>query len=468
VSGPHALHAIELDAGEIARATGGRVAAGDPARRFSSLAIDSRRVPPGSLFVALPGARADGHDFIPQALAAGAAGVLVSKPGPWPGAEVVVEVPDTLAAVQACAAAWRARLRGTVVGIAGSNGKTTTKEVTASVLAARGRTRATPGNENSQIGTPMTILATPLGVEFLVLEMGTSLPGELGRLASFARPDVAIVTAAFAEHLEFLDSVDGVVAAETEILEHLSPGALALVGSAEPKLVAAARRRTDLALETLGRRPDDDWKLGRVVLDRAGTRFELSGPRSAAAEWRVPLLGEPAAWAASFAIAAATRLGLSPAEIRSGLEGARPAAHRMCPVRHGSKPIFVLDDCYNANPASSRAALEAIVALREPGSRLVAVLGDMLELGAASDEAHRELGEDVARIAPDAHLVAVGRETRLTVETARARGVVADHVPDAAVAIRRVSGLVADGSSTVLVKGSRGIALERVVDALLA
>ncbi|MFM7737339.1 MAG: UDP-N-acetylmuramoyl-tripeptide--D-alanyl-D-alanine ligase, partial [Alphaproteobacteria bacterium] len=385
-----------------------------------------------------------------------------------PGAAVVVEVSDTLAAVQACAALWRRRMRGTVVGIAGSNGKTTTKEVTSSVLSARGPTRATPGNENSQIGTPMTILATPLDVEVLVLEMGTSLPGELGRLASFARPDVAIVTAAFAEHLEFLDSVDGVVAAETEILDHLAPGSLALGGSAEPKLVAAARRRDGLSLETLGRRPDDDWKLGRVVLDRQGTRFELSGPRSASAEWRVPLLGEPAAWAAAFAIAAATRLGLSAAEIRAGLGGARPAAHRMCPVRHASKPIFVLDDCYNSNPASSRAALEAVVALREPGSRLVAVLGDMLELGAASDEAHRDLGADVARIAPDAHLLAVGRESRLTAESARARGVETEHFPDAASVLGRAAELVADAPATVLVKGSRGIALERVVDALLA
>lgn len=468
MSGADALHPIELTAGEIAQAAGGRVVVGDPARRFSALAIDSRRVPAGSLFVALPGARVDGHDFVPQALSAGAAGVLVSEAGPWPGAEVVIEVPDTLAALQACAARWRDRMRGTVLGIAGSNGKTTTKEVASSVLSSRGRTRATPGNENSQIGTPMTILATPLDVDFLVLEMGTSLPGELGRLASFARPDVAIVTAAFAEHLEFLDSVDGVVAAETEILDRLAPGALALVGSAEPKLVAAARRREGLRLETLGRRPDDDWKLGAVSLDRAGTLFGLEGPRADRAQWRVPLLGEPAAWAASFAIAAATALGLSPREIREGLEQARPAAHRMCPVRHASKPLFVIDDCYNSNPASARAAIEAAVALRGPGSRLVAVLGDMLELGGASDDAHRELGAEVARIAPDAHLVAVGRETRLTAEAARAGGVAVDHLPDATAAIERVLELVDGVDATVLVKGSRGIALERVVDALLA
>jgi len=468
VSGADALHAIELSAGEIAQAAGGRVVLGDPSRRFTSLAIDSRRVPTGSLFVALPGARVDGHDFVPQAIAAGAAGVLASKPGPFRGAEVVIEVPDTLAAVQACAARWRDRLRGTVVGIAGSNGKTTTKEVVSAVLSVRGRTRATPGNENSQIGTPMTILATPLDVDFLVLEMGTSFPGELGRLASFAHPDVAIVTAAFAEHLEFLGSIDGVVAAETEILDRLAPGALALVGSAEPKLVAAARRREGLRLETLGRCPDDDWKLGRVALDRAGTRFELAAPRSEPKEWRVPLLGEPAAWASAFAVAAASALGLSDAEIREGLDRARPAAHRMCPSKHASKPIFVLDDCYNSNPASARAALEAAVALRAPGSRLVAVLGDMLELGDASDDAHRELGADVARIAPDARLVAVGREARLVAEAARERGVAVDHLPDAASAIGRVSELVAGADATVLVKGSRGIALELVVEALLA
>ena len=462
------LHPIELSAGEIALAAGGRVVAGDPERRFSSLAIDSRAVPRGSLFVALAGARVDGHEFLPRALAAGADGVLVSRPGEVPGAAVVIEVADTLAAVQAAAREWRSRLRATVVGIAGSNGKTTTKEVVSAVLSARGRTFATPGNENSQIGAPMTILATPLDVEFLVLELGTSFPGELGRLASFAKPDLAIVTAAFAEHLEFLGSVDGVVEAETEILDHLAPGTLALVGSAEERLVAAARRRGAVRLESLGRRAEDAWRLGGISLGRDGTRFELEGPGAPRTAWRLPLLGEPAAWAASFAIAAATHLGLSPQEIRSGLELARPAAHRMSPVRHATRPLFVLDDCYNSNPASARAALEAAVALREPGSRLVAVLGDMLELGTASDVALRELGDDVARIAPGAHLVAVGTAARRTADAAGARGVSAEHVADARTAADRVLTLVGSGPATVLVKGSRGIALERVVVALLA
>lgn len=481
-------HSLGLTAGEIAAVAGGRVISGNPATRFTSLAIDSRQVPAGSLFVALPGARVDGHDFIGQALAAGAAGVVTARgelppaargdlplaardlgtaipvAAGEPAAVTVVAVDDTLVALQAAAREWRSRLRATVIGIAGSNGKTTTKEVVASVLRQRGRTFATPGNENSQVGAPMAILAAPLDTELLVLELGTSAPGELGRLASLARPDMAIVTAAFAEHLEFLGSVEGVIAAETEILDHLRPGVLALVGSAEPDLVAAARRRVGLRVETLGCRAADAWRLSAVQLSRDGTRFVL---RDRA--WHVPLLGEPAAWAASFAIAVGRELGLPDGKIQRGLEGATPAAHRMAAVKHASRPIFVLDDCYNSNPASARAAIEAAVALAAPGDRLILVLGDMLELGATTRAAHRELGQDVARLAPGALVVAVGNAARLTGETARDLGVVVELIADAEQASRLLIGLLRDGRpATILVKASRGIGLETVVSAATA
>jgi len=468
-----AAHPLRLTAGEIAAAAGGRVIAGDPDTRFSGLAIDSRAVEPGSLFIALPGARVDGHDFIPQALARRAAGVLSSRGEPVAGAAVTIAVDETLAALQGAAREWRSRLRATVIGIAGSNGKTTTKEVVASVLAVRGRTFATPGNENSQVGTPMAILAAPPDTEFLVLELGTSAAGELGRLASFARPDLAIVTAAFAEHLEFLGSLDGVIAAEAEILDHLRPGALALVGSAEPRLVAAARQRAGLRVAAVGRRDEDAWRIGAVRMARDGTRFELAEglPAGSGHTWHVPLLGEPAAWAASFAVAVARELGLSNDEIERGLARAHPAAHRMVPIGHPSRPLFVIDDCYNSNPASARAAIEATIALAAPVERVILVLGDMLELGDESASAHRELGEEVARTAPRAHLVAVGPAAAETAATARSRGVSTDAVADAARALERVLEVVAaDGGAptVVLVKGSRGVALERVVAGLVA
>jgi UDP-N-acetylmuramoyl-tripeptide--D-alanyl-D-alanine ligase len=461
-AGRTVAHPLRLTAGEIATAARGRVVAGDTSRRFTGLAIDSRNVAPGALFVALPGARVDGHDFIAQALARGAAGVLSARPGAVAGAAVTIAVEDTLAALQAAACEWRSRLRATVIGIAGSNGKTTTKEVAASVLGVRGRTFATPGNENSQVGAPMAILAAPLETEFLVLELGTSAPGELGRIAAVARPDLAIVTAAFAEHLELLGSIEGVIAAESEILDHLPPRGLALVGSAEPGLVAAARRRAGLRVDTVGRREEDRWRLGRVELARDGTHLELAGT-----SWRLPLLGEPAAWAAAFAIAAATELGLAAQEIERGLASARPAAHRMVPLHHPRREILVLDDCYNSNPASARAAIAAAVALAGPGDRLLLVLGDMLELGEVSDQAHVELGEEIARLAPHADVLAVGPAAAHMARTARARGMAVEETSDADGAARRIADLAPDGRSTVvLVKASRGLGLERVVDAI--
>lgn len=462
---------IDISAARIAQAAGGRVLAGDPERVFAAAAIDSRDVPSGSLFVALPGARVDGHDFAAAAIAAGAGGVLTSHDlaAPPPAGVVEIRVADTLAAMQTVARAWRHDLRATVVGVAGSNGKTTTKETLAAVLATRGATFATPRNENSQIGAPLTILGTPPGTEFLVLELGTSAPGELGRLAAMAEPDLAVITAAYAEHLEWLGDVAGVVAAETEILDHLKPGALAVVGSAEPLLLAAARRRTQLRIRSLGERADDDWRLSDVRLERDGTHFTLAGPGEPARSWHLPLLGGPAAWAGGFAIAVARELGLDAASIQRGLDTVTAVAHRLIPVAHPRLPLFVVDDTYNSNPASCLAAIDTAVALARPGDRVVLVLGDMLELGAASAGAHREVGAEIARRAPGASLIAVGPESRLLATEARRSGVHVREADDAAAATAQLEETIADGrSTTVLAKGSRGIGLDRLVARVLS
>lgn len=462
---------IHLSAAEIAAGAGGRILQGDPGRIFRAAALDSRDVPHGSLFIALPGARVDGHDFAAAAVAAGACGVLTSHDlaAPLPADTVEIRVADTLAAVQTLARAHRDALRARVVGVAGSNGKTTTKETVAAVLATRGATFATPRNENSQIGAPLTILATPDDTDFLVLELGTSEPGELDRLGAIARPDVAVITAAFAEHLEWLGSVAGVVAAETELLDHLRPGAVAFVGSAEPLLVAAARRRTALAVRTVGERVDDDWRIANVRLARDGTHFTLTGPSRAARPWRVPLLGGPAAWSASFAIAVGAELGLDDAAIQRGLDTVVAVAHRLIPLAHPRRPLFVVDDTYNSNPASCLAAIDTAVALAAPDDRVVLVLGDMLELGAASDDAHREIGAAVKQRAPGASLVAVGRAAKLLAAEARRAGVEVHEVDDAAQASLVVERVLADARpTTLLAKGSRGIGLDRVVAHVMA
>ncbi len=468
---------MDLTAREIARRTGGEVIAGDPARRFLRGALDSRHVARGALFIALPGARSDGHDFVARACAAGAAGALVTRPDvAVPAGAVVIQVPDTTLALQALGASWRDELAGALVGIAGSNGKTTTKEAVAAVLAQLGTTAATRGNANSQVSAPLTLLDVPREARFAVLELGTSAPGELTRLAAMARPDLCIITAAFAEHLEGLGSLEGVIAAECEILSGLRPGGRALIGSAEPRLAAAARALRPAEVRTLGTSPDDDWQLAGIGLERNATSFELRDPAGRTQQWRVPLLGAPAAWAGAFAVATARELvvpGAGPeatvdAAIERGLKGLTAPAHRLAPRPAQDRPWFVLDDSYNSNPASLVAAVETAVAIRRADERLALVVGDMLELGPAERELHREVGRMIARLVPpETVLVAVGP---LAVEIAAHVGradMVCREVADARDALAALRELVpADVKAIVLAKGSRGIALDRVADAL--
>lgn len=459
--------AVDLSASEIARIAGGEVRCGDPATRFACAVLDSRNVPAGALFVALPGERHDGHDFLDDAIAGGASGALVMRSEHASGSGVRILVADTTAALQALAAEWRRRKARPVIGIAGSNGKTTTKETLAAVLAASGPTHATPGNANSQVGAPLAILHAPETAERWVLELGTSMPGELIRIAEMAAPDHAIVTAAFGEHLEFLKDIDGVVAEETTILDALPDGGLALVGSAEPRLPEAARGRDRLRVRSLGTRPDDDWQISEVVMQRTGTSFVLVEQESGARwELHTPLLGEPAAWAAAFSAVMARELGLDDATIARGLRAVEPAAHRLVAVEHATRPLLVIDDCYNSNPAAAIKAIEATLALHAGRDRLILVLGDMLELGEVAEDAHRTLGREAAALAPkDTLVLAVGELSATLADEARQAGANAVHVPDTTAArALLLAELEDDVSTTMLLKGSRGIALESLAE----
>lgn len=462
---------MHLTAAQIAEACGGRLLAGDPERTFQEIAIDSRQVPRDSLFAAIPGARVDGHEFVPKALASGAGGALVMHPNTaeTPSAAVLIQVDETTSALQKLASSWRDRLDATILGVAGSNGKTTTKETLAAVFSQAGKTWATPGNANSQVGAPLAILATPLDAKYVVLELGTSAPQELDRLARMARPHHAVVTAAFAEHLEWLGSVQGVIEAETEILDALGPGSRALIGSAEPGLLIAARKRSAPRVEAVGREATDDWRIRDVHTTSSGTTFRVEGPGLDGRAWSIPLLGEPAAWAGAFAIAMATSLDISPDLVQQGLLAVKPAAHRLVPLRHPEKPLLVLDDCYNSNPASCIAALDTAAALARETSRLVLVVGDMLELGEATHDAHREVGEAIGKRSSEvAVLVAVGPESKRIAQVAATLGVDARHVDDAEAATRLVEEILRDPApTTVLAKASRGIGLDQLVGALI-
>ena len=422
----------------IAAAAGARLADPPPAVLADPpgplrVTIDSRDVGPGDLFVGLPGTRVDGGRFAGAALAAGAWGVLVAPqhvPEP-PGARIAAE--DPLAALQALARSWRRALGAAVVAITGSTGKTSTKDLLAAMLAQDRAVVATTQNLNTEIGLPLTILGAPAGTEALVLEMAMRGPGQIAELAAIAEPDVGVIVNIGPVHLELLGSLEAIAAAKAELLSDLRPGAVAVLPADEPLL--DAHLRDDLRIVTFG--PGGDVsELGDVRLP-----FESAHMRSNALA----------------ALAAARALGARP---QGPLEVTLSAMRGQRIELPG--PVVVVDDCYNANPMSMRAALDDLAATA-PGRR-VAVLGDMLELGPDEHRFHAEIGAYASECGVDV-LVTVGPLAAAI--AGEFRGGELHGAADAAGAAALVCELVLPGD-TVLVKGSRGVGLEVVAQALQA
>jgi UDP-N-acetylmuramoyl-tripeptide--D-alanyl-D-alanine ligase len=417
----------------FAQVAGARLVAGGwDDRPPQRVVIDSRVASgdPPALFAGLPGATADGGSFAAQALRDGAAGVLVGEAHAEAAAAAgtggaVLVAADPLAALQEAARAWRRELGANVVGITGSTGKTSTKDLLLALLAPQRRVHATRQNLNTEIGVPITILEAPAGTEVLVLEMAMRGPGQIAELARIGEPDVGIVVNVGPVHLELLGSIEAIAAAKAELLAGLEPGRTGVVPHGEPLL--APHLRDDLRIVTFGPGGDvqelpDGLDLGELAEHQR---------RNALA-----------------AVAAARAMGVEPA----GRAALALSDHRGQRLQAGE--VTVVDDCYNANPMSMRAALDDLAATA-PGRR-VAVLGDMRELGPDAERFHAQTG---------AHARERGVEVLVTVgELARHMG--GDHhAPDAAAAAVLVPGLVVPGD-TVLVKGSRGVGLEVVVDAL--
>jgi UDP-N-acetylmuramoyl-tripeptide--D-alanyl-D-alanine ligase len=450
----------------IAEAAGATLAAPAPSgvRGPARVTIDSRDVGPGDLFVGLSGERDDGGRFAPQALAAGAWGVLVAPEhaeaestwgpasaghvagsGTPPG--VVLAADNPLLALQSLARAWRRELGCPVVAITGSTGKTSTKDILAALLAPQRRTFTSRGNFNTEIGLPLELLSAPADTEALVLEMGMRGAGQIAELTRIAEPDVGLIVNIGPAHLELLGSLEAIAAAKAELIADLRPGSTAVIPVGERLL--DAHRRPDLETITFG--PGGDVMLdeqdadGRVAIDARGERIELQLDFQQA-HLRGNLLA---------AVAAAQALGVRPrGRVAVTFSGRRGERRRL------PNGVTVIDDCYNANPMSMRAALDDLAATAGDGRR-VAVLGDMLELGPGERAFHAEIGAHAADLGIDL-LVAVGSRSSAT---AAAFGGEAHGVPDAAAAAALVPGLLRAGD-TVLVKASRGIGLEAVTAAL--
>jgi UDP-N-acetylmuramoyl-tripeptide--D-alanyl-D-alanine ligase len=434
----------------VAQVTGGQLRGAD--RSWSRASTDTRRIAAGELFVALVGPNHDGHDHAEQARARGAAGLLVARPLPVELPQVVVE--ETRLAFGRMAAAWRARFSLPLVGVTGSNGKTTAKQMLASVLGRRGACHATPGNLNNDVGVPLTLL--DLGPEHrsAVIEMGANHRGEIAYLAGLAKPSVALVTNAGPAHLEGFGSLDGVAAGKGELYEALGDDGVAVINADDHyadywRQLAGPRR-----VVTFGSAAGADFR----ATGGAGELLECATPHGPLAV-RVPLPGAHNRMNALAALAAASAAGATADDLVAGIAACRVPGGRLAAVA-GRAGISLVDDTYNANPASMRAALEWAAGQGQP---LVFVMGDMGELGPASADLHAEVGR-AARACGARRLLALGP---LSARAVAAFGEGASHHRDLAELLAALEPLLAHGV-LVLVKGSRSARMERVVDALRA
>ncbi len=458
--------------------TGREASAG--AQSISDVVIDSRSASPGSLFVAFAGEQSDGHAYVIDAFKRGAVAALVERPVDGEHQTVDLRRPDvpelsaeirlpaclvvdsTLLALQRVAKFWRARYHPRVIGITGSVGKTTTKELVFAVLQTRFRTLKSPGNLNNEIGLPLTLLRLNPVHQQVVLEMGMYAGGEIATLADIARPQVGVVTNVGPVHLERLGSLQAIADAKAELVEALppKPDGIAILNHDEP-LVRAMAGRTQARVFTYGLTSQADlWADQIEGLGLEGIRFTLHYGGDSV-HIRAPLLGRHSVHTALRAAAVALAAGLSWSDIVAGLQG-DSAQLRLVAVE-GPNHSLILDDTYNASPASTIAALNL---LDELDQRHVAVLGDMLELGSYQQAGHRLVGRRVAAVAD--LLVTVGELGQVIAEEALAAGMDPSRVvilADVEAAIQELPGMIQQ-SDAVLIKGSRGLALDRLVNVL--
>jgi UDP-N-acetylmuramoyl-tripeptide--D-alanyl-D-alanine ligase len=376
---------------DLARRLGAKRVGDDAA--FVRVVTDTRQLQPGDLFVALRGEHFDGHDFVLRAASLGAAGCVVARQIAGSAAQVVV--PDTLRALQDYATRWRNDAQLPVVAVTGSNGKTTTKQLLAAIAAARGPVLYTEGNLNNHIGVPLTLLRLRADHRTAVIEMGANHLGEIAQLAAIARPDIGVVTMAGDAHLEGFGSREGVARGKGELFAALE-GGVAVINADDPYAPLWRSLAQRASVLSFGVDAAADVRAERVVLTATESSFRLVTPEGHA-EVRLPLPGRHNITNALAAAAAAVALAISPDAIAAGLARVQPAAGRLSwrSTREGAR---LLDDTYNANPSSLRAALELLATL-EPPRWLV--LGDMKELGADAAELHEQAGRTARQLGID-------------------------------------------------------------------
>jgi len=457
---------IELTLAEVADAVGAQLPEGAAGSVTGTVTVDSRTVSTGDLFVALPGERVDGADFVAAAAAAGAVAALTTRPD---GALPSLVVDDPIEALGRLAAAVHRRLQAAgvvTVGITGSSGKTSTKDLLGQVLAAAGPTVSPPGSYNNDIGLPLTVLSADEDTRFLVLEMGARGTGHIARLCRVAPPRIGVVLNVGSAHLGEFGSPEGIAQAKGELVEALPEDGTAVLTAEDPRVRGMAPR-TRARVLLVGRSDDAEVRAEDVALDDAARpRFTLvtAGERHPVT---LQVVGEHQVANALSAAGAALAAGMAPAEVAAALSAAGPRSRWRMEVGRRPDGVTVVNDAYNANPESMRAALAALAGL--PATRRIAVLGGMLELGPDAEAEHERLGRDAVAAGTDL-IVAVGADAVGIATGARAAGLTGEgsvHVPDRAAARALLSEVLRPGD-VVLVKASRAFGLERLAEDLLA
>jgi UDP-N-acetylmuramoyl-tripeptide--D-alanyl-D-alanine ligase len=455
---------LQLSLGECARIMGGTLSGGVPGDTVSCYSIDTRALRGGELFFAIVGPNHDAHRFLDTAAEAGARALVVSSlPEGAPGAAALIHVPDTTRALQDLAAHVRMLVSPlTVVGITGSCGKTSAREISAALLAGHGPVLSSTGNLNNHYGLPLTLLR--LGAEHrrAVCEMGISIPDEMPRLVEIARPDVGVVLNVNPVHLENFPSLDGIAAEKGKLVQGLGPGATAVLNADDP-LVAGMTPPAGCRTVTFGVEQTADVAAGDIELRGLdGVRFTLLLDGAAAGRWHSPLAGRHNLYNLLAGLAVVRAAGLDPRSSEEAVAGLRPFSMRGTVTRLDSG-ITLYDDSYNANPQAMAAVLE-MLGHSETAGRRVAALGDMLELGPGAAAAHRQVGRLAAGSGFDL-LVAVGDLAGEMAAGAREGGMDDDavHIFDAADAAGRFLAAGLETGDLLLVKGSRGVGMEAVV-----
>ena len=438
----------------------GRLVAGNHTTFVRRVCIDSRLAKPGDLFVAIEGEKFNGHDYTKHAFDQGAVAALVNDSKD--NKEVVgakVEVEETRKALCLLASYYRRDFNVPLIAVGGSNGKTTTKEILSKLLSRRFRTLSSEASFNNHIGVPLTLLRLREDHQVAIVEVGTNQPGEMESLLSIARPRFGVLTSIGCEHLEFFGGLEGVLLEEGFLAESLpEDGCLFVNGDIEG--LATLRERCRARIITVGESSQSDWIISRIDTSNNETVFELISPKG---DWngvyRVNLLGRHNAQNAALAIVVAVEMGLSQEELHHGLEDCQPASMRM--ELHTLGGVSVINDAYNSNPDSLQAALETLKTFPVKG-KVIAVLGDMAELGEASKNAHIEAGLLAAKLGLNG-LIAVGNWANVMVRAAQNNGLAnVAEFEDPILAGKALASKLKPGD-LVLIKGSRSSRLEQVM-----